>query len=296
MTLPLISVVIPFYSETTGRLNNAVTSVLGQTHTNLELIIVDDYSPLLAKDELLSVIDERVRIIRHESNSNGGIARNTGIEAATGKYIAFLDYDDVWFEDKLTQQLAMFEQSELEEKYRVIYSRCHILVKDFQYTRPNRAISPDESVGHYLFSAREIIQTSGLFLLAQTAKDVRFDDLKRHQDYQFCLSLEQFGCHFFMLEQPSYQFIQIPKLNDYHFSISWLDNYKHCLEPEAVLGFQKLVILRSMIAHGDFFTGFIFSVKTGNWLEYSKMVGIKVLKALFPLKLLLKLKDKLKAF
>ena len=106
-----VSVIMPAFK--TGKfVEAAIRSVLDQTHQNLELIIVDDNSG----DNTLAVIekaaggDERVKIIA--SNTNVGVAksRNKAIAAATGRYIAFLDSDDVWYAQKLEYQLAFMKE------------------------------------------------------------------------------------------------------------------------------------------------------------------------------------------
>lgn len=112
---PKVSVVIPTYNRS-KILPRAIDSVLKQTYENLELVVVDDAST----DETDSVVtgyeDDRLKYIRHETNSgNGGIARNTGLEHTTGEYVGFLDDDDVWLPEKLEKQVAVFEESDDED-------------------------------------------------------------------------------------------------------------------------------------------------------------------------------------
>lgn len=248
---PLVTVVIPFYSNIQGLLKNSVNSALSQTYKNLEVIVVDDASPVYAKDELSIINDPRLRIVRHEKNMNGAIARNTGIENARGEFIAFLDYDDIWYEDKIRQQYNLFEKLGDNES-NVIYSRCKVVFKNRNYIRPKRSIKTTESVAHYLFCAKEIIQTSGIFLKATVARKVKFDDLKRHQDYQFCLSLERIGCSFHLLETVQYEFIQIPKVNDFNHSIFWFEKYLYSTSNKEKKCFILSVVIRSMISQADF--------------------------------------------
>jgi glycosyltransferase involved in cell wall biosynthesis len=281
MSQPLITVIIPFYSQTHGLLLKAANSALSQSIL-VEVVVVDDASPVSAASELSSVLgDPRVKIIRHKVNRHGGIARNTGIDNASGEFVAFLDYDDLWYPDKLEKQLKLFNEktNNLSDSDKlVIYSRCKIIDGKREFIRPIRAILKDESVGEYLFCAKQIIQTSGIFLKTITAKSVRFDDLKRHQDYQFCLSLEAQGCMFFMLDEPSYEFIQIPKLNDYIFSMKWLNFYESCLNNKAVQGFKSLVLIRSMVSHGHYKKAFIYSLQNKLFLSYFKVCSIKLIK------------------
>ena len=278
MNLIDVSVVIPFYSKESGRLNNAVKSVLKQTVESIEVIVVDDGSPISAENELKELNDPRIKIFKHAQNSNGGIARNTGINNAVGKFIAFLDYDDIWYQDKLEQQLAFWHS--LNDSGAVIYCKCKIIEGKRIFYRPERGIKPYEKVGNYLFESKQIIQTSGIFLSAKLAKKVKFHNLKRHQDYQFCLSLESEGAKFYYLNSVLYEFIQVPKLNDYNFSLEWLNKYSEFLTPAAIVGFKKLVVLRSKISHGRYYEAFKYSAKNGFPAYYLKAVLAKLIKSL----------------
>jgi glycosyltransferase involved in cell wall biosynthesis len=101
---PRVSVIIPTYNRS-AIMKRAIDSVLAQTFTDFEMIIVDDGSD----DDVKSVVDvycdERIRYIRHEKNCGLSRARNTGIENARGFYVAFLDDDDEWLPRKLELQL-----------------------------------------------------------------------------------------------------------------------------------------------------------------------------------------------
>jgi glycosyltransferase involved in cell wall biosynthesis len=99
-----VSVVIPVYNRS-GPLRRAVRSVLAQTHADLELIVVDDASTENIARALETITDPRLRIVRKPVNQGAAAARNTGIEAATGRWVAFLDSDDEWLSTKLERQL-----------------------------------------------------------------------------------------------------------------------------------------------------------------------------------------------
>ena len=105
-----ISVVIPFYNRVELTLE-AIHSVQAQTHQNFEILLVDDGST----DELAVLfecmrLDSRIKYIRQE-NAGSAKARNAGIEAAAGRYIAFLDSDDLFCPQKLEQQLKYMEEN-----------------------------------------------------------------------------------------------------------------------------------------------------------------------------------------
>jgi glycosyltransferase involved in cell wall biosynthesis len=109
----LVSVVIPT-KDRPEMLRRAVLSVLGQTYTPVELIVVDDGSAEPAREAIgdLEAGDlERFVIRRHEENQGGAAARNTGIREARGEYIAFLDDDDRWTPHKLEKQIAALREA-----------------------------------------------------------------------------------------------------------------------------------------------------------------------------------------
>jgi glycosyltransferase involved in cell wall biosynthesis len=119
MVRPLVSAVVPTYNRPTG-LREAVRSIDEQTYDNLEVVIVDDGSDhKYAK----SVADEstdcrQLSIREHDENRGVSAARNTGIDASSGEYVAFLDDDDVWKETKIEKQIDVM----LEEGRSVSYT------------------------------------------------------------------------------------------------------------------------------------------------------------------------------
>jgi glycosyltransferase involved in cell wall biosynthesis len=104
---PIVSVVLPTHNRV-AFIERAVASVLTQSESDLELIIVDDGStdgtPQLLRR--LAASEPRIRLMRNDQPRGGGGARNVGIEASLGKWVAFLDDDDEWLPKKLECQLA----------------------------------------------------------------------------------------------------------------------------------------------------------------------------------------------
>lgn len=106
----LVSVVIPTYRRS-DMLTRAIDSVLGQTYTNVECIVVndnivgDEHSLVLYENLKVYENDPRFRFLEQEKHINGAAARNVGIRAAKGEYIAFLDDDDYWEKEKLQLQV-----------------------------------------------------------------------------------------------------------------------------------------------------------------------------------------------
>ncbi|MEM6638936.1 MAG: glycosyltransferase family 2 protein [Pseudomonadota bacterium] len=100
-----VSVIIPAYNREETILR-ALASAQSQTHEDLDIIVIDDASTDRTAAIVLDQDDSRVRLLRHTENQFAAAARNTGMRAATGDYIAFLDSDDEWHPRKLETQLA----------------------------------------------------------------------------------------------------------------------------------------------------------------------------------------------
>ncbi|MGD8985608.1 MAG: glycosyltransferase family A protein [Desulfobacteraceae bacterium] len=102
-----VSVVIPTYNRA-GKLLRAISSVLYQTFTDSEVIVVDDGSDD-GTEEFLKPVMDHIKYIRHPDNMGVSAARNRGIKASPHPFIAFLDSDDYWLPKKLSTQMAFFE-------------------------------------------------------------------------------------------------------------------------------------------------------------------------------------------
>lgn len=106
----LVSVIMPSYN--TGEfIAQSIKCVLSQTYSDLELIIVDDCSNDNTDEVVSSFNDDRIKYIKLEKNSGAAVARNTALKAAKGKWIAFLDSDDLWNIDKLEKQISFMNDN-----------------------------------------------------------------------------------------------------------------------------------------------------------------------------------------
>ena len=112
---PLVSVVMPVYNSE-KYIKESIESVLGQTYINYELIIVNDAST----DSSMKIVEElsktsnKIRIVHLLYNQGVSAARNIGIKNAVGEYIAFIDSDDIWLENKLEEQLDFMISNNLK--------------------------------------------------------------------------------------------------------------------------------------------------------------------------------------
>lgn len=107
----LVSIIMPTYN--CGEfIEKAINSIINQTYTNWELIIVDDCSNDDTKEVLKKYeADKRINYIKLTKNSGAAVARTKAIKRANGNYIAFLDSDDLWYPDKLTKQLKFMKEN-----------------------------------------------------------------------------------------------------------------------------------------------------------------------------------------
>lgn len=108
MYQPLVSIVIPFYSEKKW-LIEALDSVIKQTYKKIEVLLINDGSPENI-DDIIKKYNSIVKVI-FKKNGGPASARNLGIEKATGKYIAFLDSDDIWLPEKIERQVKFMEEN-----------------------------------------------------------------------------------------------------------------------------------------------------------------------------------------
>jgi glycosyltransferase involved in cell wall biosynthesis len=107
--MPAVSVIIPTFNRAL-KTARAISSVLHQRFTDMEIVVVDDGSSDQT-ESMLHRFKDRIRYVVHENNRGVSAARNTGIEASTAPLIAFLDSDDYWLPDKLGVQTAFFQQN-----------------------------------------------------------------------------------------------------------------------------------------------------------------------------------------
>ena len=130
---PYFSVIIPLYNKE-NFIENTIKSVLNQSFTDFELIVVDDCSTDRSLNIVKEIINNKIRIINHDLNSGLSSSRNTGITNSRANYIAFLDADDLWKETFLEEILNLineFPEAKLfATNYEEVYSEKIILKPD----------------------------------------------------------------------------------------------------------------------------------------------------------------------
>ncbi len=107
----LVSIIMPSYN-TSKYIVETIQSVLAQTYKDWELLIVDDFSTDNT-DEIVKpfLVDERIHYLKNEQNSGTAVSRNRALREAKGRWIAFLDSDDLWMPEKLEKQIRFMEEN-----------------------------------------------------------------------------------------------------------------------------------------------------------------------------------------
>lgn len=152
---PRVSVVIPTYNSA-ATVKEAIESVLAQTYSNFEVVVIDDGST----DETPSVMRQfgaRIRSFRQE-NQGVSAARNTGIQRSRGEYVAFLDSDDLWLPEKLAEQISWLEA---DPNLGLVY--CDWAVVSGEAVLQNSYLEDLPGASGYVFD--ELIQSGAGFIL-----------------------------------------------------------------------------------------------------------------------------------
>jgi glycosyltransferase involved in cell wall biosynthesis len=183
---PLISVVIPAYNRA-DRITIAIKSIQGQSYLNWEAVVSDDGSTdnTAGVVEKMMLADSRIRLIRNEKNLGAQAARNAGIKAAKGEWIAFLDSDDQLLPDSLALRMAVAER----DKVAVVHSEAFIQ-------------RPDEPLSRYYIPAwkgnilKQVLTKEGpvfpsLLVKKEALAKIGYLDetIKSYQEWDTCIRL-----------------------------------------------------------------------------------------------------------
>jgi glycosyltransferase involved in cell wall biosynthesis len=157
MSPPTVSVIIPAYNAA-AHLGDAIQSVIDQTLTDLEIIVVNDASPDNTTEVIKRFDDPRVKCIIHEKNKGLPATRNTGVRASKGRYIALLDHDDVFHAEKLRKHVEFLEEHyEIGVTYNSRFE-CAQSIKTIRgIWRAPQTVSLSDFVLGYPFSPSDIV-------------------------------------------------------------------------------------------------------------------------------------------
>lgn len=176
----LVSVIIPAYNAQ-EIITSCIKSVLNQTYHNIEIIVIDDGST----DSTLRIVQEykngfSINCLRifHQDNQGPSKARNLGIQQARGEYIAFLDSDDCWVDNKIEEQLKVFEE----------YKDCVLVGTSTKYQQENVTKYSFISFKRLLYSNR--FTTSSVICKKQIVEKILFNEQQKYsEDYRLWLQI-----------------------------------------------------------------------------------------------------------
>ena len=206
---PFFSIIIPAYNRA-DVIGEAIQSCLTQSFDDFEIVIVDDGSK--DGERLAEVIeaftDERI-ILHRQDNAGASSARNTGIDAARGRFIAFLDSDDRFLPTKLERfRERIGSRSRFAGFAPAIVDRG----KGRTAIKPSGQLNPGEPLEHYFFARNQMVQTSVLVVDRQSAVDARFKpDILVGEDLDFCLAIEAAGIPWERIDEPLSIWFDVPQ-------------------------------------------------------------------------------------
>lgn len=184
----LVSIIMPMHNSA-KYLRSSIESVIAQTYKEWELLIIDDFSDDGSIDiaEEYMARDSRIRLLKNTQRKYMPSApRNVGVQAAKGRYIAFLDSDDLWFPQKLEQQLALFK----DNRTAIVYSNYEKI--DEKGTRSNRLVmAPSHATYRTLLCGNVIGNLTGIYDTSKVGK-VSIQDI-HHEDYAMWLYILKQG-------------------------------------------------------------------------------------------------------
>jgi glycosyltransferase involved in cell wall biosynthesis len=172
-----VSVIIPTLRRP-AMLERAVRSVLAQTHTDFEIVIVIDGPDEMTSPAAMEALDPRIRVVALKANVGLAEARNVGIRHAVGRYIALLDDDDEWLPEKLFYQHA--KAMEIGGEY--VFIPCRFIERTLGVERimPERLPSAAANFSEYIYCEQGYLQPSMFFMSRALCVDVPFTSGLRH--------------------------------------------------------------------------------------------------------------------
>lgn len=187
---PLVSVVIPTYNRA-RLLSRAIESVLKQTYSNFELIVVDDCSNDCTESVVKGFHDDRIRYIKHEKNQGAAIARNNGVIAAKGEYVAFQDSDDEWLPTKLEKQMKAFHSA--PSNLGVVYTSFWLIDNGKKTLVPSSHMKHTEGKIHDALLEINFVSTPTAVVRKECFKKVgMFANIPRFQDWELWLRISKY--------------------------------------------------------------------------------------------------------
>ena len=183
--MDLVSVIIPYYKKR-NFIKETIVSVINQSYNHLEILIIYDDINLNDLEFLqeISKLDNRIKIINNHKRLGAGLSRNKGIEQSNGKYIAFIDADDTWAQDKLKDQISFMKKN----NYQISHTSYFIINEKKKIIGQRKArnlLSIDEILKSCDIGLSTVIIEKNVIIRSNT----KFPQLVTKEDFVFWLSL-----------------------------------------------------------------------------------------------------------
>ena len=184
----LVSVIIPVYNAS-KYLERTLQAIFSQTYKNLEIVIVDDRSKDNSAEIVAKYRSEHPEIVYHlqEQNMGAAVARNTALEMAKGRYVAFLDSDDVWLSEKIERQLDLMKEKDAAFSYTAI----EMIDEDDNLIKSKLKVK--EQINYRFLLHNTMIATSSVVVDRAKLGDFRMPLRRSGQDYATWLQLLRDG-------------------------------------------------------------------------------------------------------
>jgi len=186
-----VDIILPNYNSSEF-IEKTIDSVIGQTHKNWNLIIVDDCSDEKTKKILNNYSQNKnIQIVFLDKNKGAAFCRNHALELSKSEYVAFLDSDDVWFPDKLIKQINFMKKN----NYNFTYTNYTPYKGERSIDISNQnSIRPREKYNFESFIKDTSIATSTMMIKGELARKYKFTDTKICEDYFYkCSILKEIG-------------------------------------------------------------------------------------------------------
>ena len=192
-----VSIIMPVYNSE-EYVELAIQSVLAQTYKDWELIIIDDHSTDKSLDIINRLKTEKFHIIQNSTNIGPALSRNGAIKQATGRYIAFIDSDDIWNVEKLEKQIDFMEENDIAFSFSGYY---RIADKTGYITRK---VEIPKEISYSKFLKNTIILNSTVVLDSETISKelIQMPDMRRSEDVAMYLKILKTGIVAYGLNEP----------------------------------------------------------------------------------------------
>lgn len=262
MKTPFFSVIIPLYNKD-KYVEKAILSIQNQTHTDFEIIIVNDGSTDNGLEKVKPFLSEKIKLIEHFKNKGLSAARNSGIQNAASNYITFLDADDTWLPTYLQAIKNLIDN----------FNEARIFATNMQYVYPKKTIAIDNKLSNYPIDYKGYVDffkeniKQGLYCINSVCyhqsvfeKVGYFDEkitfseeidfyIRAHLHFKFAYDTTVHANYFMEIEnQLSHSNILNKTFPDYDVYASYCDSVPHF---KKFLDIQRYILAKHLKKNGD---------------------------------------------